>query len=327
MMPLLARAWQTLPLGWLRSGAESSTAGGLRTAKSHHSVLAFDRCSNPECERVRGVSSIQLRLRPGRLLDSLWYCGGECWEQAAYEQLTALIERSGRAKAPHHRVPLGLLMLSRGDITATQLQTALAAQRREGEGRIGEWLQHLGAATEEQVTAALGQQWSAPLLVMQSASAAAGSRLLPVALMEACRVLGVHWNASTRTLLTAFVDGIDYPTLFTIQQALDCNTEAGIVSEGGFERQMNAIRQVSRHREVGIRTVVEIAEMARILGNYCRRVEASGVRLFGCRRTLWARLDTSRGSFDVTFAAPALATTGISSHAADEGYPRPSGRL
>ena len=309
MIPSLARVLRRLPLGARKDAASqplrlargaTDWAGGRRSLPA----VFLDRCANSGCDRVRGVSSLQLRLRPGRLLEGMWYCGPECWEDAAHERLAGLIETSQRARVPQHRVPLGLLMLSRGDITAAELNAALAAQRQTGEGRIGEWLRHMGAASEEQVTAALGQQWSAPLLTLRSSTAGTGSRLLPVALMEACRVLAVHWNASTRTLLTAFVDGIDYATLFSMQQALECEAEAGIISESGFERQITQIRQTARAREVGIRTPVDRAEMVRVLGNYCHRVDAVGARLFGCRKTLWARLDTPRGWFDVTFPCP-----------------------
>jgi hypothetical protein len=240
------------------------------------------------------------------MLDDHWYCGGDCWEEAVQERFTALIEAAGRARPPQHRIPLGLLLLSRGDINTQQLQSALAAQRREGEGRIGEWLRHLGAATEAQVTAALGQQWAAPLLVMRSHVPAESGRMLPLALMEACHLLAMHWNPATRTLLVGFVDGIDYPSLLAMQQALDCQTEAGILSESAFEEEITLLRHMPRHREVGIRTAIDPAEMARILRNYCRRVEARGARLFLCRRTLWARLETPRGAFDVTFAVPSF---------------------
>ena len=54
--------------------------------------------------------------------------------------------------AKAHRVPLGLLMLSRGLVDNEQLKKALKAQKDSGSGRVGEWLRHIGAVSEEQVT-------------------------------------------------------------------------------------------------------------------------------------------------------------------------------
>ena len=71
----------------------------------------------------------------------------------------------GQNAAASHRVPLGLLLLSRQQLTAAQLRTALEAQRAAGQGKIGEWLRQLGFVTELQVTAALARQWSCPVLI------------------------------------------------------------------------------------------------------------------------------------------------------------------
>jgi hypothetical protein len=58
------------------------------------------------------------------------------------------------------RMPLGLILLSRGWITHRELQEALAAQRCAGTGRIGEWLGRLHGTSEATVAKALGIQWN-----------------------------------------------------------------------------------------------------------------------------------------------------------------------
>jgi hypothetical protein len=62
------------------------------------------------------------------------------------------------------RMPLGLILLSRGWISHRELQEALAAQRRARNGRIGEWLHRLHGISEETITKALGIQWSCTVL-------------------------------------------------------------------------------------------------------------------------------------------------------------------
>jgi hypothetical protein len=51
-------------------------------------------------------------------------------------------------------------MLAHGYLNETQWQTALEAQSRARQGKIGEWLQALHFVTERQVLTALGVQWA-----------------------------------------------------------------------------------------------------------------------------------------------------------------------
>ena len=96
------------------------------------------------------------------------YCRTECLERALVEIFVRALPLSHGATVTSHRVPLGLLLLSRQQLTAGQLRSALAAQRGAGRGlgqkKIGAWLQDLGFSTEREVTAALARQWSCPVL-------------------------------------------------------------------------------------------------------------------------------------------------------------------
>ena len=54
------------------------------------------------------------------------------------------------------RVPLLIEKLA-------EVQAALEAQRRARYGKIGEWIEKLGFATEKEVTTALALQWGCPV--------------------------------------------------------------------------------------------------------------------------------------------------------------------
>ncbi|HEY3989111.1 MAG TPA: hypothetical protein VGM02_07425 [Acidobacteriaceae bacterium] len=77
------------------------------------------------------------------------------------------------------RMPLGLILLSRGWISHRELQEALAAQRRAQDGRIGEWLRRLHGVSEETITKALGIQWSCAVLPSGMPSLALAPSLIP----------------------------------------------------------------------------------------------------------------------------------------------------
>jgi hypothetical protein len=68
------------------------------------------------------------------------------------------------AAARSLRMPLGLILLSRGWITHRELQDALTAQRSAGSGRIGEWLGRLHGTSEATIAKAMGIQWNCAVL-------------------------------------------------------------------------------------------------------------------------------------------------------------------
>lgn len=158
------------------------------------------------------------------LLRGLRYCADPCFEIALRESLEEACRAPVRVAA-HHRIPIGLLLVSRQQVTNAQLRTALAAQQEAGYGSIGEWLQRLGYASEEHVTAALARQWSCPVLRVETLEPRRRLPPIPLALMCWAQMLPVDFVDPTRTFHIAFAEGIDYSTLYAIEQMLDCRTE------------------------------------------------------------------------------------------------------
>jgi hypothetical protein len=86
-----------------------------------------------------------------------------------------------QTRSVRYRLPLGLLLLSKGIITGAHLQEALKAQRDSQKGRLGEWLRQQGIVTEEQVTAALSMQWGIPVFhLAQTAGFAECASMTPL---------------------------------------------------------------------------------------------------------------------------------------------------
>lgn len=223
------------------------------------------------------------------------YCQTECLE-------LALLEFFGRARAvPHHaavtshRIPLGLLLLSRQQLTGAQLRTALAAQRAAGRGKIGRWLQELGFATEHQVTAALARQWSCPVLRTNLLTIGA-SRLppIPVLLLESFQMMPVELVEATGTLFIAFSEGIDYTILYAIEQMLGYHTEPCLVCPSALRKSLQGLVQHRGSGDVIFDRVEDAGECAHIIGNYSAKVGAKEVRLARCGEHLWVRLERLR---------------------------------
>jgi len=94
----------------------------------------LETCSNTGC----GSGWLHLwRSRNGPLVEGGWTCSAAC----TAERLKVVVARELDGRGPtvekhRHRVPLGLLMLEHGWITARQLRGALQGQRENGAGRL-----------------------------------------------------------------------------------------------------------------------------------------------------------------------------------------------
>lgn len=234
------------------------------------------------------------RLRhgsPGVRLQGLWYCGTECLERA----LCGILEREPptlRRITPVHRRPLGLLLLSRQQVTGEQLRTALELQRRAGSGKIGEWLQQLGFASQPQITGALARQWSCPVLRLSSTGLGAGNFTdVPLALLEASQMIPADFVEATGTLLMAFSDAVDYTALYAIDQMLGYRTEACFVSPSVLQEGLQSLLRVRRPAEVVFDRVEDISECARIVGSYSGKMGTEDIRLIRLGRHVWIRLE------------------------------------
>jgi hypothetical protein len=256
-------------------------------------------CSWRDCGRRPSIWRNLLRRRPSILLQGSPYCVESCLARALLEELGNAPSEFRRVPAPH-RIPLGLLLLSRRQLTADQLRAALAAQRKAGRGRIGEWLQTLGFASEQQVTAALARQWSCPVLRASSFSSG-NARLaerrernrvpqVPRSLLEDFGMVPVDYVESTATLHMAFSDSVDYRVLYAIERILGCRTEPCMAAPSLVRRSLQSLSRRRGETEVVFDRVANAAEFSRIIVSYCVRLAASEVTVADCGTQLWVRL-------------------------------------
>lgn len=231
------------------------------------------------------------------------YCALQCFERALQQACFRVSSAATAARPVQHRIPLGLLMLSRGQLTNQQLRSALEVQAVSGH-RLGECLERLGFATEQQVTAALGLQWACPVLMLRDNPDWACARLLPYRLLEHFRMLPVQFVAATRTFYLAFCDGIQYHALYAIEQMLDCRTEACLISRSAMERALERIGHEPRPGDFLFEGWRQAPEIARITGSYVLKLGAREVRIAGCGGLIWVRLRADRDIAHLLFRQP-----------------------
>jgi len=133
-----------------------------------------------------------------------------------------------------HRMPIGLLMLSRKWISAPQLSAALALQRRERRGRLGEWLVATGACDEQTVATALASQWGIPLVAGGSPSRQAAG-LLPRLLAEAFSILPLR-IAAGKLLYLAIDQRVEAGLNLAIESMTGLRVEPVAMPASAFNR-------------------------------------------------------------------------------------------
>jgi Type II secretion system (T2SS), protein E, N-terminal domain len=177
-------------------------------------------CANPECNRAR-LPWHWTRAHRIRMGDS-WFCTSDCLEDELRRAIRRCIEEEHDEPLRWRRMPLGLLMLSRGFVHKAQVQAALLTQREEQCDKIGQWLQRLGFATERQVVTALGIQYATPVLAFPAEIVP--QRILPIELLKSLPVMPVRLSTSQHLLYIAFCSPVDHTLLQSIEKMTDYRT-------------------------------------------------------------------------------------------------------
>ena len=252
--------------------------------------LPSQNCADRDCSLSRSFWRRFRGRHGGFELNGKWYCAAQCFQHATESRVSQLLNARPGPTRVLHRIPLGLLLLSRGQLNNTQLRSALARQQIQNATPLGALLTQMGYTDEQQVTAALAAQWACPTLSGGMRPDAACEGLLPARIIEHFRVLPVRFTERTRTFCVAFSEGINYPLLYTIDSLLDCRTEACVISRREMDCYLRT-RKYDAGRDVFFDHQKKASEIAHILVGYALKSGAEKVRVAGCERYIWARLE------------------------------------
>lgn len=314
-----------------RDGSRWKTMLAAVNRRLGANALESADCQSPACT-VRRRLWRRLRWRHCRIcLQDAWYCAPQCFEMALLRHLERHVapalhrhfelhrfaqqgdqRRNGSIRttldepvgyAANHRIPLGLLLLSRGQLNNTQLRAALERQQAQG-GRIGECLESLGFASESQITAALAVQWSCPVWPATEASASDCVKLLPVALLRALRIYPLRFVAATRTFYLASSDRLDHSLLYAIGQMLQCQTEPCVMRPSVLHAFLAGIESIPHGADMLFERPDGYEEIARITCAYVLKLGVQQVRIAACRNYIWARLSAGGDVANLLFHFP-----------------------
>jgi hypothetical protein len=209
---------------------------------------------------------------------------------------------------PHpNQMPIGLVLLSRGDISASQLRQALKLQRTTHSGKLGEWLVRMGAASEQQVLAALAVQQRCPIFQARELQAVQKEMHWPISLVERYRALPVFYRETQGNLYVGFLDKVDHSFLYSLEQMLRCRTQPCVVPLSLYRRRLELRDWEGVIETIEIQQRQSSMEMVQTVGNYAQQGQAEGCSLTVCDDRLWIRLSSAqKGSIDFLFRIPAV---------------------
>lgn len=245
--------------------------------------------------------------KAGITLRDRWYCSSPCFTSGAEGDLSGLVG-SGMERPSHGtRMPVELILMSRGLLTREELKEAIEKQREVG-GEIGELLVQMGLVSEKQLAAAHAAQWGCPVFTVPKHAIQTGIHI-PSTLVHAYSLIPLHHAVASNLLLVGFVHGIEYGLLYAIEQVTRCKTLPCFVTPSDFESQVQQRDQVLQGcrdtipKEVKFETVQTPAEMARVLCGYCVELDADEAMIGKCTEYFWARVKHGPTQVDLLFKA------------------------
>jgi len=255
---------------WLRSGF-------LRT------------CANPNCDSG-WLHLMRSRSRP--VFEEGWSCSPACTRTRVEAAIRR--EREGRITAPsetrRHRIPLGLVMLEQGWISAVQLRRAVEAQRTSGSGRLGGWLVRQEGVREEMVTRALGLQWSCPVLGLDQHDPEAMTGFLPRLFVDAFGAVPLR-AAAGRLLYLGFEERLDPALALAMERMTGMRVESGLV-QGSLFRAAHTRLLAARFPPVELIEAGPEPAAAQAIARSVEKARPLAARLVRAHDCLWLRMWT-----------------------------------
>jgi hypothetical protein len=259
------------------------------------------QCANRDCHRGKLWSRWLTRTESVQFAGEN-YCCAACAEDALELAIGNYLSHCRPEAGRPFRIPLGLVLISRGSLTNPQLQAALNLQREQPAKRLGALLSEMGLLTEEDLVAALGVQWSCPVYPLEKGRAQLDCvGLLPFAVSQSCGVLPVHHSPATGMLHLAFTKRIDHTLLYSIEQMLGYRIAPCVASERAVAEVLHLMRRPLIAQETVFDSIRQSREMARIAVNYASKLHAAKVLATVVADYIWLRLENSFGMHHLLF--------------------------
>jgi hypothetical protein len=263
----------------------------LPAASPVAALSSLPTCASPYCPRPGTLWQRWWARREGIWLHDQWFCSLDCFQLGLYRRLELAAATPPPTTLQRNRIPLGLVLLSQGEISSSQLRQALELQKKTKSGKIGEWLMRMGAVSEAQVTAALATQQSSPVFADREPQLLPSKLRWPTPLTHQYRAVPVFHNAAANTLYVGFLEQVDHSFLYSLEHVLGCRTRPCIVPLSTYRRRMQLNALCERGESIEIKQRQNSTEMSNAVCDFAEQLRAEHCRIASCGDRLWIRLE------------------------------------
>lgn len=263
------------------------------------------RCAAPECRR-RGSAKLAVLTRfSGVHYNNCWYHQIECLKTTLALRLGQMLQGYAESRERVHRLPIGLLLVDRGVISAQDLKQALRMQREAGYGKLSHWLRRIVPLEEAEVTAALGQQWGCPVFHLNGQSVLSGSQhAVPFPILAAVKAVPVHASHTRKQMHIAFSERVDHTLLYAVEEMLGCRTVACVSQDSSVREALERLRRQDPGNEISFDTVRDPCEMAATICNYAAQMDARQIKAVRAGAYIWVAFFHKEARRELLFRLP-----------------------
>jgi len=264
-----------------------------RSLKKVTVKCGLDPCQNQQL--MRGIPVTRQGIRVGQV----WYCGVDCFVQAASQVYNRISNRRVVEIPRAPRLPLGLALLLKGCVTAERLRWAAEQSVWQGES-LETALLRLGLTTEKQLAVARSAQWGYPVLAQEHIGHMVQAEL-PRTILEECSSVPFHYSRAAKRILLGFAHCIDHSLLESVEHITGCRVEPCFVTHMDLIEQLERLTCAADYNEILIGDPCTPEEMAFTAGQLAVEAAAREASFTHCRNHAWTRLTGKWGVVDVIF--------------------------
>ncbi len=252
----------------------------LRGADKH----AAGQCPCGERRPLSVLLGMRSSQRPQ--LEGRWHCRRACLQHTVKAMVTREF-RTGAAgeSRMRHRVPLGLILQTRGVITQQQLRDALIIQEQTG-ARLGDVLIRRFGVPESRIASALASQWNAPVWHLEESPEPRLLRIAPLAILRSSGMIPVRMIG--RRIHLASANSIDSALAFALERMHRTEVECGIASASTIDSAWNTLTLQAAPPAEEIRCT-DVEELTRRMARTVEQLQPVESRAVRVGRRMWLR--------------------------------------
>jgi hypothetical protein len=243
-------------------------------------------------------------------MDSSWYCSEDCLQAGILNRLEKSARPREKSTMISHRARIGFFLLQHAVITKDQLDQAIAEQQkgtgcadRDGEERLGHYLQNMGFIKERDITMALSRQFSLPVINLNSQKANLKIiRMVPPAVIERLKFIPLDYDATSNSLSLVTYDPCNMATMINLRGILDCDLSIFLGDESQVRQLIEQVcveaREENKERGLVEDSSSDLIDISKQIVGRSRSLNAKSLAVGYFSPLVWSRFFSGTGLHD-----------------------------